>query len=241
MTGRFDIERAVKRSDLSKSGRLLMLVLLTYADATTAAIPEKYSPSLSMLSAESTLSRSTVQTTLRHLERTGWLVRQRPPVELSRKGARTRYRLTIPAGSPARSDTDLGVGLTATQGRSVTDLGVGLSPDKGRSDTDLHINQSIKDNLFNQRAGARETTNEDLHHKDKPGRAAGVLAACIALVLDELEAQTGNRYDHRDVSSQIHVMTSGARDPVAFITAVLRNGDWRQFKPKGPARLHAVT
>jgi hypothetical protein len=94
---RWEVERAVLASDLPPQATLVMLVLLTRVDVRTAVIPAEHTPSLTVLTAATRLARSTVATTLNRLERDGWVRRQRPPVEQSRKGARTRYRLTAPS------------------------------------------------------------------------------------------------------------------------------------------------
>ncbi|HEX5348527.1 MAG TPA: helix-turn-helix domain-containing protein [Pseudonocardiaceae bacterium] len=155
---KFDVSRAVRSSDLPKLARLLMFVLLDHADTDSAVIPEKFSPSLSELAAESGMGRNTVQEKLRDLESAGWVIRQRPPVEQSREGARTQYRLAVPVGAAdtqPRSRTDLPLGRTPTPHGSHTDPGVGRTVTKPRSHSDPISNLSISANQSNQRARAR--------------------------------------------------------------------------------------
>lgn len=96
---RWDVERAIRDSDLSPPARHLVLALATYTDASTAAIPAQFSPSLTRLSKDTGYNRSTVQRRLDILERRGWVVRTRPDIADARaKKARTVYRLTLPAG-----------------------------------------------------------------------------------------------------------------------------------------------
>jgi MarR family len=108
---RWDVERAVMASELPPSARLAMFVLLAKTDSKTAVIPAEHTPSLTVLAGATGLDRSTIARTLRQLERDDWVSRQRPPVEQSRRGARTRYRLTVPSGmTPLPSGTtQLGV------------------------------------------------------------------------------------------------------------------------------------
>jgi hypothetical protein len=98
MTSRWDVERAVRGSTLPAPARLVVLTIATWCDPDTAAIPAKYTPSLSGLAAATDLGRSTVAEHLKKLEVLGWLVRRRPTVEAARKyHERTLYRLCIPA------------------------------------------------------------------------------------------------------------------------------------------------
>lgn len=96
---RWAVERAIKASDLAPPSRLLMHTLLTHVSNGTLVIPAKYAPSLTALTKETGLSRSTVADHLNILERDGWIDRARPATKeaLSEK-ARTAYRIQVPAG-----------------------------------------------------------------------------------------------------------------------------------------------
>lgn len=101
MTTRWDVTKAVRASDLPSPSRLIMLVLADVAEVGTAEIPEKFTPSLTVLARETGLSRSTVQTYLSRLEESGWITRTRPVTpEAMWRGDRVRYRLSIPEGVP---------------------------------------------------------------------------------------------------------------------------------------------
>lgn len=128
MSTRWEAERALLASDVGCTPKLVMLVLLTYADAKSAVVPAEHTPSLSDLARGSGLARSSVARELVRLEKDGWVIRKRPPVHLARtRHARTRYRITIPA-SP-------------TQGLDLVPQGDQASPTQGpgwsHSDTRL--------------------------------------------------------------------------------------------------------
>jgi len=97
MISRWDVTRAVRKSDLPAPSRLIMFVLLDVAEVGTCEIPEKHTPSLRVISDETGLNKATVVRHLDTLEDAGWVVRAKPSLEAARlRGERTRYRLTIP-------------------------------------------------------------------------------------------------------------------------------------------------
>lgn len=102
MATKWEINRAVRASNLPAPSRLIMLTLSDIADAGTAEIPEKHTPSLTVLARETGLGRSTVAEHLASLEAGGWITRIRPDVAAARlRGDRTCYRLTAPEAAPA--------------------------------------------------------------------------------------------------------------------------------------------
>src|SRR5690606_1126765 len=103
---RFEYERAIRRSSLPPSSRLLALTIATWADVRTGIIPDRYMPSLTVLEAATGLSRKTVRAHLDVLEAEGWVARDRPTAEEARRGARTRYRLMIPADAADAEDAE---------------------------------------------------------------------------------------------------------------------------------------
>ncbi len=126
MTGRFDFERAILRSDLPPLSRFVALTLATWADDATGTIPHKFTPSLTRLAEATAISRSSVRNHLNRLELAGWVIRKRPDVELARsQGARTEYQLVVPprAGGALpeqtpRAPAALAVGQETTTGRA---------------------------------------------------------------------------------------------------------------------------
>lgn len=101
MVDRWTVERAVRDEEctLDPPGRQLVLTLLTWSDADTAMIPEKFTPSLTDLEHATGLARSTVANWLNKLEKLGWVERVRPTVaDARRKKAKTVYRMKVPAG-----------------------------------------------------------------------------------------------------------------------------------------------
>ena len=88
---RWEIERAIDRSNLHPYERLLLRVLLSRADAHTAIIPDKFSPSIGTLRTCTGISQRSIVHHLGVLDRRGWLKRDQA------RGRRTKYRITIPA------------------------------------------------------------------------------------------------------------------------------------------------
>lgn len=116
MPGRFEYERAIRRSDLPPPSRHLALTIATWADMDSGIIPERFQPSLSTLEEATGLNRATVQRHLNRLEADGWMVRDRPDPKRARmEHARTRYLLALPPG--ARRTEHLGLGAESTQPR----------------------------------------------------------------------------------------------------------------------------
>jgi DNA-binding Lrp family transcriptional regulator len=97
VTSRWDVNRAVRKSDLPAPSRLIMLVLADVAEVGTCEIPEKHTPSLRVIADETGLNKATVVRHLDSLDDAGWIVRTKPTLEAARLyGERTKYRLTIP-------------------------------------------------------------------------------------------------------------------------------------------------
>lgn len=101
MSTRWDVEHAIRGSTLPAPARHILLTLATWTDHRTAAIPDRYTPSLTVLATATGLARSTVAKHLDALETAGWLVRTRPTVDAARRDhERTRYRLVVPVDNP---------------------------------------------------------------------------------------------------------------------------------------------
>ncbi len=101
---RWDFERAVLRSDLSATARLILLALAVVADWPGGAIPPRFTPSLTTLAEMTGLSRSALAKYLNEIEQTGdqdgWVVRVRPTKERARSDKeRTRYQLSVPSSA----------------------------------------------------------------------------------------------------------------------------------------------
>jgi hypothetical protein len=99
VTTKWEINRAVRASKcVPAPSKLIMLTLSDIADAGTAEIPERMTPSLKILAGETGLDEATVKRHLTSLENTGWIKRDRPTQEDARQlGERTRYQLTLGA------------------------------------------------------------------------------------------------------------------------------------------------
>lgn len=103
---RLAFERAVRRSSLPPTSRLVALTVATWAGIGDGLIPDRFQPSLSTLEAATGLGRRAVREHLDRLERDGWVVRDRPTAQAARSGARTHYRLTIPTSAAQDPNDD---------------------------------------------------------------------------------------------------------------------------------------
>jgi hypothetical protein len=128
-----------------------MLVLADVAEVGTAEIPERFTPSLTVLAKETGLDKATVKRHLAGLEGMGWVARERPDPPAMIRGDRTRYRLMVPA-QDARGGADNGQGSAQSAptagaeepypGRSVR-LGVGAQSAQGRR-TERPLNKEVR-------------------------------------------------------------------------------------------------
>ena len=107
MPTRWEVTKAVRASGLPAPSRLVMLVLADVAEVGTAEIPERFTPSLTVLSRETGLAKSTVSDHLARLEKAQWVVRERPDEAGMARGERTRYRLTFPWAPESADTTDI--------------------------------------------------------------------------------------------------------------------------------------
>jgi hypothetical protein len=96
VTSTVAIQRAVLASDLPAPARLIVHTLVARADFKTGVVPAEHTPSLTDLTNETGLARSSVAKFLNKLETAGWVERDRPTVEQARgEHARTGYRLAV--------------------------------------------------------------------------------------------------------------------------------------------------
>lgn len=92
----FTWQRALTRSGLPSSARLVGFVLSTLTDP-DLTIPALYTPSLSRLAKLTGLNEATVKRHLNVLEDGGWVRRDRPSISAARKNHdRTQYALLTP-------------------------------------------------------------------------------------------------------------------------------------------------
>jgi hypothetical protein len=228
---RFDVERAVRVSDLPASERLVLFVLLTHADNDSVIIPAKFTPSLTGLASETGLDRTTVARILRRLESQEWVRRQRPPVEESRKGARTRYQMTVPdLVAPARiasGATPLGVVAPHHQASGTTPPAVVASNRMGSGTTPPIVTKSLDATHSTPRATAR---GSDGSRNGKPG--PDWLDGAVDFVTERLTETTGRTYDRRDITDSITSILRGRKGgtPAAFIRGCVEK-NVLQFEP----------
>lgn len=93
-------------SDLRPGCRHLVHVLCVRIDAKAGVILPAYAPSLTDLARDTGRNRRTIMRYLNTLERSGWVTRTRPPVNLARQQKRrTAYRIQIPPDYPQARDS----------------------------------------------------------------------------------------------------------------------------------------
>ena len=141
---RFDVERAVERSDLAPIGRHIILLLCGRMTQGSTLIPREFSPSLTRLAAGTGLDRRTVMRHLNELEELGWLVRHRPDPDKARKEhARTNYTVLIPglgaASAQARDTGSRGLGAGGPEARGTAPHNQALSDQRTDQSEDLAI------------------------------------------------------------------------------------------------------
>jgi hypothetical protein len=135
LADRWEVERAIIRSGLSPHARFVALVLLTFADAGTSAVPENFSPSLTMLAACTGLGRSTVARALNELESGGWVTRDRDLARARSEHRPTGYRLRVPASPAVGLVPDGDQPPSATPGLGLVPETTGASPTAGHNQT----------------------------------------------------------------------------------------------------------
>lgn len=97
---KWQVNKAVRASNLPSAARLVMLVLSDMAEARGGFIPAKHSPSLADLARQTGLGESTVKAQLGVLEGLGWVLRTRPSGAERARHQQTYYQLAV--GSPGK-------------------------------------------------------------------------------------------------------------------------------------------
>lgn len=99
--------------------RLLALTVATWADVRTGVIPERLTPSLTMLENATGMARASVRKHLDTLEGGGWLKRDRPSVAAARsEKARTKYAIKIPRGMAVPDSDGIALGQELSGARA---------------------------------------------------------------------------------------------------------------------------
>lgn len=144
-----------------------MLTLADVAEVGTAEIPEQWTPSLTVLAAETGLSKRTVQRHLDDLDEAGWIKRERPDKKAQWRGERVRYTLLCPIATestPQASERPEGVD-TETRVASESPGGVVTeSTTCGHSD---HPNQILTSSDLGEPEGS--PTADDIEPTEQPG------------------------------------------------------------------------
>lgn len=99
MTTRWEVERALLKSQLPSLARLLLLTLLSKATTSDATIPPEHTPALDEIATMTGMSKSSAAEWLAVLEPAGWVTRFKP--EGKTKYDRTQYRLDVGDGAAA--------------------------------------------------------------------------------------------------------------------------------------------
>ncbi|HEX2143004.1 MAG TPA: helix-turn-helix domain-containing protein [Glycomyces sp.] len=96
MTLKWEVLAAVWASKMPSPGKVIMARLVDKADAETAIVDQRWTPSQTELASDCSISKSTVIEYLDRLERAGWAKRDRPATaDALARGERTSYRLAI--------------------------------------------------------------------------------------------------------------------------------------------------
>jgi hypothetical protein len=99
--GRFEFERAIRRSGLPPLSRLLALTIATWASAESGVIPTEHQPAQSVLLEATGLSKSAFLNHREVLVQAGWISYTSPdPEKARREHAQNEYFIHIPARSP---------------------------------------------------------------------------------------------------------------------------------------------
>lgn len=202
---RWQIAKAVRRSDLQPPARLVMWTLLDSADVHTGVIPASHSPSLSTLAKDTGLSRSSVTKHLNELEARGWVDRTPPPVrEQVSMRARTQYRVllpTSPSDALVRDADQCGERTSADDGPVLVRETTRSSPPGGHiSDLDPS----------DRPARARPVANE-------PWRGRRVLAERIVEFIDD-----GMTVDEAETALDQLAATKGSAS--AYVESFIKKG-----------------
>ena len=204
MPTRFDIERAVLKSDLPAGWRHLMHVLCIRLDAQAGVILSAYQPSLSDLARDTALHRRTVMRYLTGLEGRGWITRRRPPIELARRlHRRTSYGLQVPEGYPqARDGMPPGLGANGHLARDTAPPGLGAAP-----------------------AGARGTAPH--------GSSESSGSSDLDAIINAIKERDGVTVD-RNWAARVREQILGARDvrhPAAYMRRAIRDAPPGTYSP----------
>jgi hypothetical protein len=166
LPNRFDVERAVERSDLEPIGRHIILVLCGRMMQGSTVIPPGHSPSLTKLAEGTGWDRRTIMRHLNLLEETGWLIRRRPDPHLARtQHVRTAYVVTAPGLGPAQArDTGTrGLGAGPAQARDTGTRGLGTGDPEARG-RPPH-SQGLSDERTDQSGDLADLVIKQLHER----------------------------------------------------------------------------
>lgn len=168
---RFDAERAIKESDLPPAARHIMLTLLTFLDKGVLDLG-KWSPSLTELARVTGLHRVTITRNLTVLEKDGWLVRHRPPIEKARsKKARTRYVI-----SAARCTQQLELVAQRNQASGREQLALVAESNTASSSVQRRPDPSDQGQIFSQATEKVISVLKEITGKEVPREHAGKVA-----------------------------------------------------------------
>lgn len=205
-TSRFDVERALLRSELPPGCRHLVHVLCTYVDAEAGVILSKFQPSITQLARDTGRNRRTIIRYLAVLERWEWITRKRPTkADQRKKHARTQYTVRIGKSPQAGDITSPGL-VTESPGASD-----GMSPE-----------------LVTPRPEARGAMP---HQSSRSSRSS---TAEIEAVIEAIKGSTGKTVDERwaaRVADQILGARDRVRDPAAVIHATIRRAPRDTYLP----------
>lgn len=147
---RFDVERAVEKSDLEPIARHIILLLCTKMMQGSTLIPAEFSPSLTKFAEGTGWDRRTIMRHLNDLEKAECLERHRPdPAKARREHVRTNYTVWLKAiKARARDKKPQGLEAGSAQARDTASPGLGAARSRARGA--VPSNQTLSDQRTDQ-------------------------------------------------------------------------------------------
>lgn len=186
MPGRFEFERAIRRSGLPPLSRFLALTIATWANLETGVIPPEHQPAQSVLLEATGLSKSAFLGHRTTLVKAGWISYTSPdPDKARREHAQCAYFIHIPPRSfddpapvKARSPRDPAKSGKASLKDPKARSGGDLASDGARSPDDLELGRETTTGLGRQ-ATTRVPTTTSSAATPEPVTAQTIVAEWI--------------------------------------------------------------
>lgn len=195
---KWQVNKAVRASNLPSAARLVMLVLSDMAEVKGGYVPAKHSPSLADLARQTGLGESTVKAQLTVLEELGWVRRTRPSGAERARHQQTYYQLAVGSSGEERpvlkrkprakskpsdeasegQEQAIGEGQdvapkegpeTESEGQELADRGPGANDSRARSKPS-YLKDDDLDDQYDQKASADAVAEGGAEAKPKKPR-----------------------------------------------------------------------